>query len=98
MDKSIRSVVENSREQFGIIPGRSTTDPLLDYNFLHEKYRDHQQQVHKLFIDLKKAFDRVPREELWFCMALSDIPEKYIRMLQDMYRNSTYYVYKVQQV
>ncbi|KAK3564608.1 hypothetical protein QTP86_023760 [Hemibagrus guttatus] len=38
--------------------------------------------------DLEKAFDRVPREELWYCMRKSGVAEKYVRVVQDMYERS----------
>ncbi|KAK3574227.1 hypothetical protein QTP86_004304 [Hemibagrus guttatus] len=36
----------------------------------------------------KKAYDRVPREELWYCMRKSGVAEKYVRVVQDMYERS----------
>ncbi|KAK3528155.1 hypothetical protein QTP86_023879 [Hemibagrus guttatus] len=33
--------------------------------------------------DLEKAYDRVPREELWYCMRKSGVAEKYVRVVQD---------------
>ncbi|KAK3571110.1 hypothetical protein QTP86_001935 [Hemibagrus guttatus] len=36
-------------------------------------------------IYLEKAYDRVPREELWYCMRKSGVAEKYVRVVQDMY-------------
>ena len=35
------------------------------------------------FVDLEKACDRVPREELWYCMRKSGMAEKF---LSDLYR------------
>ncbi|KAK3572881.1 hypothetical protein QTP86_009528, partial [Hemibagrus guttatus] len=38
--------------------------------------------------NLKKVYDRVPREELWYCMRKSGVAEKYVRVVQDMYERS----------
>ncbi|KAK3508268.1 hypothetical protein QTP70_018018 [Hemibagrus guttatus] len=38
--------------------------------------------------DLEKAYDRLPREELWYCMRKSGVAEKYVRVVQDMYERS----------
>ncbi|KAK3570267.1 hypothetical protein QTP86_017111, partial [Hemibagrus guttatus] len=35
--------------------------------------------------DLEKAYDSVPKEELWYCMRKSGVAEKYVRVVQDMY-------------
>ncbi|KAK3524726.1 hypothetical protein QTP86_001651 [Hemibagrus guttatus] len=38
--------------------------------------------------NLEKAYDRVPREELWYCMRKSGVAEKYVRVVHDMYERS----------
>ncbi|KAK3558030.1 hypothetical protein QTP86_006358 [Hemibagrus guttatus] len=38
--------------------------------------------------DLEKAYNRVPREELWYYMRKSGVAEKYVRVVQDMYERS----------
>ena len=41
-----------------------------------------------MFVDLEKAYDKVPREEVWYCMRKSGLAEKYVRIVQDMYGDS----------
>ncbi|KAK3568400.1 hypothetical protein QTP86_005554 [Hemibagrus guttatus] len=42
----------------------------------------------KVLENLEKAYDRVPREELWYCMRKSGVAEKYVRVVQDIYERS----------
>ena len=45
--------------------------------------------VHCAFIDLEKAYDRVPRKELWECLWLATTSECYTRIIKDMYDRAT---------
>ena len=53
-----------------------------------EKYRYGQKELHCVFVDLEKAYDKMPREEVWYCMRKSEWAEKYVRIVQDMYDES----------
>ena len=35
-----------------------------------------QKGLHIVFIDLEKAYDRMPRQEVWRCMREKGVPEK----------------------
>jgi hypothetical protein len=41
-----------------------------------------------VFVDLEKAYDRVPRKVLWWAMKVKDVPEKYVKVVQAKYRNA----------
>ncbi|KAK3559181.1 hypothetical protein QTP86_005085 [Hemibagrus guttatus] len=88
VEARLRKVVEICEQQYGFMPRKSTTDAIFALRILMEKYRDGQRELHCVFVDLEKAYDRVPREELWYCMRKSEVAEKYVRVVQDMYERS----------
>ncbi|KAK3519587.1 hypothetical protein QTP86_003358, partial [Hemibagrus guttatus] len=88
VEARLRKVVEICEQQYGFMPRKSTTDAIFALRILMEKYRDGQRELHCVFVDLEKAYGRVPREELWYCMRKSGVAEKYVRVVQDMYERS----------
>ena len=88
VERRLRSELTFSEQQYGFMPGKSTTDALFALRELMEKYRKGQKELHCVFVDLEKAYDKVPREEVWYCMRKSGLAEKYVRIVQDMYDDS----------
>ena len=54
-----------------------------------EKWTEGQKAVHCVFIDLEKAYDRVPTEKLWECLRLAETSACYISNIKDMYVGAT---------
>ena len=70
------------------MPGEETTDAMFAFRMLMEKYKEGQRELYCVFVNLEKAYDRVPRKELWYCMRKSGMAEKYVRHVQDTYEVS----------
>ena len=60
LDSSIRKMVNIEDMQFGFVPGRGTTDAIFIFRQLQEKYFAANKPLYIGFVDLEKAFDRVP--------------------------------------
>ena len=82
-----------AEEQTGFRPGRSTTEQIFNLRILCEKYLQHQQDLYHVFIDFKKAFDRVWHAALWATMRHFNINANLIRMIQNLYDKATCAVY-----
>ena len=63
-----RQMISINEMQFGFFPGRGTTDAIFIIRQLQEKYLAVNKPLYLAFIDVEKAFDRVPRKVIWWAM------------------------------
>ena len=71
IEARLRYSVEIGKQHYGFMLGKGTTDAMFALRMLMEKYREGQRELHCVFVDLEKTDDRVPRQELWYCMKKS---------------------------
>ena len=76
-----------SDSQFGFRKGRSTTDAIFVLNAIIQKMLNEKGRLFCAFIDLKKAFDSVYLNGLWYKLYKLGINAKMllIRVIKDMY-------------
>ena len=74
-----------AEEQAGFRAGRSTAEQILNTRILCEKYLQHQQNLYHVFIDFKKAFDRVWHEALWATMRKYNINARITRTIDNLF-------------
>ena len=68
VDGLIRQLMSVDDSHFGFVPGRGTTDAIFVVRQLQEKYLAANKRLYMAFIDLEKAFDRVPRKVIWWAL------------------------------
>ena len=49
---------------------------------LVEKAIEHQAKQHVLFVDLRKAYDSVPREALWRILTKLGVPDNLVNIIK----------------
>ena len=74
--------------QFGFMSGRGTTDAVFILRQQRKKYLQKKKKLYFAFVDLKKAFDHVPRIILWWAMRKFRIDEWIIQIVKSMYDNA----------
>ena len=74
-----------AEEQAWIRARRSTTEQIFNLRILCEKYLQHQQNLYHVFIDFKKAFDRVWHAALWATMRKYNISANPVRTIEQLY-------------
>ena len=89
IERRLRIETSISKNQFGFMPGRSPTEAIYLIRSLMENYRSRSKDLYMIFIDLEKAYDRVPRDLLWKVLEKNEVQIEYISAIQDMYEGVT---------
>ena len=74
--------------QFGFVSGRGTTDAIFIARQIQEKYIARKKPLYLAFVDLEKAFDRIPRDVIWWAMRTLGVEEWAVTAVQSMYANA----------
>ena len=78
-----------AEEQAGFRAGRSSAEQIFNLHVLCEKYLQHKQDLCHVFIDFKKAFDRVWHAALWATTKKYSISTNLIQVIKNLYNKAT---------
>jgi len=68
--------------------GRNPVDQIYTLRQLVEKCTDFNKEMYICYIDFKKAFDSIWRDELWRVKRNMNYPEEIISILENMYEGT----------
>ena len=85
----VRKIAKIDDMQFGLMAGRSTTDAIFIVRQLQEKYLARNKELWMAFVDMEKAFDRVPREVVWWALRYLGVDEVIVSVIRVMYEDAT---------
>jgi hypothetical protein len=81
-----------SQYQAGFRKGFSTIDQAFSLSTIIERRLSKKMTTYVAFIDFKKAFDKVPRQALWWILAKNNVSKKILKLLMNMYDANRYAV------
>ena len=73
--------------QCGFMSGRGTADAIFIVRQLQEKHLAANRPLYMAFVDLEKAFNRVPQDVIWWAMRRLGTDEWLVRLVQSMYKD-----------
>ena len=80
-------IIAEEKEALGA--GRSTTEKIFNLRILCKKNLQHQQELYHVFIDSKKAFNRVWYAALWATIEKYNVNASLIRVIKNLYDKAT---------
>ena len=83
----LQKLAENElpESQCGFRRGRGCTDMIFVVRQLAEKAIEHQTKQFFVFVDLRKAYDSVPREALWMALQKLGVPDVLIDIIKSFH-------------
>ena len=76
---------ELTESQCGFRKGRGCVDMIFCARQLIEKTLEHEETVYIVFVDLKKAYDSVPREAMWKALEKYGYPSRMISLIRSFH-------------
>jgi hypothetical protein len=66
------------------MPERLTMKALFLVRQLMDRYKEQKKDLHMVFIDLEKAYDKIRRNVMWWALEKHKVPTNYITLIKDM--------------
>ena len=88
LEKRLRRKIVVDEMQCGFMPGIGTTDAIFMVRQMQERYLSRKKCLYFCFVDLEKAFDRVPRRVIEFALRKKGVEEKLMQAVMRLYEGA----------
>ena len=88
LEKRLPIIVSDGEMQFGFMPERGTIDAVFILRRMQEEYHAKWKELYMCFVDLVKAFVRVPKKVLEWALGKKEIPEVLVRSVMSLYEGA----------
>ena len=89
LENRLRGLVTIDDMHFGFMPGKSTTHALFIRKRMQEEFRGRDKKLYMCFVDLEKAFDRVPREVMQWALRKKGLAKVLVQAVMSLYEGSS---------
>ena len=88
LEVGLRKMFTINENQLGVSLGKSKIDGLFVLRQLQKKSGGMKKELHHIFVDLEKAFDRVPRRVIEWAFRRQNVPERMVQLIMALYVNT----------
>ena len=85
LERRIRTLVNLNKMQFGFVLGKETVDAIFIVRRTQEKYQKKDKKLYVCFVEMEKAFDKVPRKVMEWAMRKMGQSEVIVRAVMSLY-------------
>lgn len=88
LEQRLRDMVNIDEMQCGFTPGKGTTDAIFIVRQVQERFSEKGKSLYYAFVDLEKAYDRVPREVTRWAMRKLGVDEWLVAAIMALYEEA----------
>ena len=88
LEKRLRRLVKVDQMQFGFMSGKSTVDAIFILRRMQKSYLEKKRKLFICFVDLDKAFDRMPKKVIEWALRKKLVLEKLVQAVMSMYKRA----------
>ena len=87
-ERRIQTLINLNEMQFRFMPGKGTVDAIFIVRRMQEEYLKKDKKLYMCFVDMEKAFDRLPRKVIEWAMGKKGLSEVMVRAVISLYNGA----------